>query len=266
MTALLAGDHLVKQFRVPGRRETLTAVDDVSLSVGRSEVVGLVGESGSGKSTVSRMLVGIESATSGSVLLGGRRVESRQDWSQLRSRVQYVFQDPYGSLAPHLSIGDTIGDPLVIRGEGTPAVRRRRVSETLEAVGLSAADAMRYPAVFSGGQRQRISLARALILKPELIICDEIVSGLDVSVQAQILNLLISLRSDFGVAYLFISHDLRVVKYLTERVIVMRSGRAVEAGQTSTVLASPQHAYTQQLVAAVPNFSTPTIPQPTLEN
>lgn len=173
--------------------------------------------------------------------------------------MQYVFQDPYGSLAPHLRIGDTIGDPLTIRGEGTPTERRRRVAETLEAVGLSASDATRYPSVFSGGQRQRISLARALVLRPELIICDEIVSGLDVSVQAQILNLLVSLRSEYGVAYLFISHDLRVVKYLTERVIVMRSGRAVEAGETAMVLAYPQHEYTQQLIAAVPDFGTPTV-------
>lgn len=253
MTDIIRGENLVKRYRVPGRSGPLVAVDDVTIGVRRGEIVGLVGESGSGKSTVSRMLVGIESASSGTVRFGGEQVGPRQ-WRSVRDSVQYVFQDPYGSLAPHLTVRQTVGDALDLRRMGTPAERDERVGRVLEEVGLRRSDARSYPGVFSGGQRQRISLARALVMEPELIICDEIVSGLDVSVQAQILNLLLGLRERLDVAYLFVSHDLRVIKYLCDRVIVMKSGRIVEQGETEQLFADPQHEYTKTLIAAVPHF------------
>lgn len=253
MTDIIRGENLVKRYRVPGRRDALVAVDDVTIGVRRGEIVGLVGESGSGKSTVSRMLVGIEPASSGTVRFAGDTVGPRQ-WRSVRDHVQYVFQDPYGSLAPHLTVRQTVGDALDLRRLGSARERDERVAHVLEEVGLRGSDAKSYPAVFSGGQRQRISLARALVMEPELIICDEIVSGLDVSVQAQILNLLLGLRERLGVSYLFVSHDLRVIKYLCDRVIVMKSGRIVEAGETERLFADPQHEYTKTLIAAVPRF------------
>ena len=251
---LLSAANLVKHYKMPRQKRPLIAVDRVSLSVQESEIVGLVGESGSGKSTVSRMLVGIEPATSGTVTYGGSPIRSAAEWRELRQHVQYVFQDPYGSLAPHLPIRQTVGDSLDLRGIGTPHERNKRVAQVLEDVGLRAADAKSYPTVFSGGQRQRISLARALIMEPRLIICDEIVSGLDVSVQAQILNLLLDLKDRLNVSYLFVSHDLRVIKYLSDRVLVMRSGRVVEEGSSERLFSSPQHDYTRELIAAVPEF------------
>lgn len=260
MTELISAVDLVKDYRLPGRGKPLRAVDHVSLSVNESEIVGLVGESGSGKSTVSRMLVGIESLTSGEVTFGGRPVRSKADWRRLRDDVQYVFQDPYGSLAPHLTVRQTVGDSLDLRGIGTPQDRDRRVAAALEDVGLRASDARSYPAVFSGGQRQRISLARALIMNPKLIVCDEITSGLDVSVQAQILNLLVGLKDQLSVSYLFVSHDLRVIKYLSDRVLVMRSGAVVEQAPAEQLFRAPEHDYTRELIAAVPDFSNDTSP------
>lgn len=251
---LISAVDVVKTYRLPRQKQPLVAVNSVSLSVAESEIVGLVGESGSGKSTVSRMLVGIESVTSGTVSFRGRPVVTRTDWRSLRDSVQYVFQDPYGSLAPHLTVRQTVGDSLDLRGLGTPADRTRRVAEALEDVGLRASDARSYPAVFSGGQRQRISLARALIMRPQLIICDEIASGLDVSVQAQILNLLLGLKDRFDVSYLFVSHDLRVIKYLSDRVLVMRAGEIVEQAPATELFANPRHSYTRELINAVPEF------------
>jgi len=259
VSEVIAGVDLVKSYKLPRQRTPLTAVNDVSLSIDESEIVGLVGESGSGKSTVSRMLVGIEPATSGTVLFRGKPVSSKQEWRTLRDSVQYVFQDPYGSLAPHLTVRQTVGDSLDLRGIGTPQDRDRRVAKVLEDVGLRASDARSYPAVFSGGQRQRISLARALIMEPRLIICDEIASGLDVSVQAQILNLLLGLKERFEVSYLFVSHDLRVIKYLSDRVLVMRSGSIVESATVDDLFAHPQHEYTRELIAAVPDFASDTV-------
>lgn len=256
MTELISGTGLVKRYRLPRQRKPLVAVNSVSLAVEESEIVGLVGESGSGKSTVSRMLVGVEAMTSGTVRYQGRPVESRREWRELRNHVQYIFQDPYGSLAPHLTVRQAVGDSLDLRGIGTPQDRDHRVAKVLEDVGLRPSDAGSYPAVFSGGQRQRISLARALIMEPKLIICDEIVSGLDVSVQAQILNLLLSLKDRFNVSYLFVSHDLRVIKYLSDRVLVMRSGELLEQAPAAQLFADPQHPYTRELIAAVPDFTT----------
>ena len=252
---ILATNHVVKQFG--GRREStrIHAVNDVTLSVSRGEIVGLVGESGCGKSTLSRVLVGIESATSGEVMLDGARVTDRKDWGALRRRVQYVFQDPYGALCPTMTIGETLTDALAINGVREKDERRRRATQMLEQVGLAEGDLDRYPRQFSGGQRQRIGLARALVLGPELIICDEIVSGLDVSVQAQILNLLRDLREQLGVALLFISHDLRVVRYLCDRVIVMYLGQVVEEGRVEDVFSGPRHPYSRGLLASVPDHA-----------
>ena len=252
MTPLIEGRGIVKRFAGRGRSADVLALDGVDISVGLGEVVGIVGESGSGKSTLSRILVGIERATQGIVSHTGEPVAHAAGWGRLRRDVQYVFQDPYMSLAPHLTVGRSIVDGLDIRGEGTAGDRADRVAQTLERVGLKAADARAYPAVFSGGQRQRICLARALVLDPKIIICDEIVSGLDVSVQAQILNLLVELHREQGVGLVFVSHDLRVVKYLCQRLIVMHRGIVVEANETQALFSDPQHEYTRHLLDCVP--------------
>ena len=252
MKPLLEANGIFKEFRGRGRSLDVTALDGVDFSMMPGEVVGIVGESGSGKSTLSRILVGIEKATSGVVNHNDKAVETPADWRALRFDVQYIFQDPYLSLAPHMSVGQIIGDGLEIRGEGTPEDRANRVAKTLEMVGLKASDAQSYPAVFSGGQRQRISLARALVLNPKVIICDEIVSGLDVSVQAQILNLLVELHRDQGVGIVFVSHDLRVVKYLCQRILVMHRGLIVETNTTENLFSNPQHEYTKHLLSCVP--------------
>jgi ABC-type oligopeptide transport system ATPase subunit len=252
VTPLIEGRGIVKRFAGRGRSADVLALDDVDIAVGMGELVGIVGESGSGKSTLSRILVGIERATTGTVLHNGEPVLDPVGWKGLRRDVQYVFQDPYMSLAPHLTVGRSIVDGLDIRGEGTPSDRAERVAQTLERVGLKASDALAYPAVFSGGQRQRICLARALVLDPKIIICDEIVSGLDVSVQAQILNLLVELHVEQGVGLVFVSHDLRVVKYLCQRIIVMHRGHVVEANETEALFSDPQHEYTRHLLDCVP--------------
>ena len=252
MKPLLEATGIVKEFRGRGRSLDVVALDGVDISIMPGEIVGIVGESGSGKSTLSRILVGIEHATKGVVKHNDEVVASPADWRTLRLDIQYIFQDPYLSLAPHMTVGQSIGDGLEIRGEGTSAERSKRIGENLEMVGLKASDAQSYPAVFSGGQRQRISLARALILNPKLIICDEIVSGLDVSVQAQILNLLVELHRNQGVGIVFVSHDLRVVKYLCDRILVMHRGLVVETNTTENLFAHPQHEYTQHLLSCVP--------------
>lgn len=252
MKPLLEANGIVKEFRGRGRSLDVVALRGVDFSIMPGEVVGIVGESGSGKSTLSRILVGLERATQGVVRHFGEIVQTPADWRKLRFDAEYIFQDPYLSLAPHMSVGQSIGDGLEIRGEGTPAERSQRVAATLEMVGLKASDAQSYPAVFSGGQRQRISLARALVLNPKVIICDEIVSGLDVSVQAQILNLLVELHHKQGVGLVFVSHDLRVVKYLCQRILVMHRGLVVEANTTENLFSNPQHEYTQHLLSCVP--------------
>lgn len=257
--AIVAATAIAKSFpsregRRGGGREILSGVD---VAVGRGEIVGLVGESGCGKSTLSRIIVGIERQSAGEVLHEGRPVRSRADWRALRRDVQYVFQDPYGSLPPRMRIGALLSDTLAINAIGTKESRREQAVAALRDVGLPPSALERRPSAFSGGQRQRIGIARALVLEPRVVICDEVVSGLDVSVQAQVLNLLLELQDRRRLGLLFISHDLRVVRYLCDRVLVMRDGVIVEQGETEEVFERPQHAYTRELIAASPSGRRP---------
>ena len=257
MTGILEARDILKTFSVRrgGKTTELTAVKHVSIAVNPGEIVGLVGESGSGKTTVSRIMIGIEQATSGTVLYDGAAVASRADWKALRRDVQYVFQDPFTALCPTMRIGDALAEPLIIHRIGRRDERAGRVRTMLELVGLHADVARRLPNQLSGGQRQRVNLARALMLEPKVLICDEIVSGLDVSIQAQVLQLLIDLQEKLGLSLIFISHDLRIVRYLCSRVLVMYLGEIVEQGPTDSVFEAPQHAYTRSLLAAIPDHS-----------
>jgi oligopeptide/dipeptide ABC transporter ATP-binding protein len=237
------------------RRPVLRAVEAVSLSVARGEVVGLVGESGSGKSTIGRMAVRLLAPSAGRVLVAGTDLAtlSRRDLRRQRRRVQMVFQDPYASLNPNLTVGAALREAMGVHGIGADAAERgRRVSELLEAVGLRRNLAERYPHEFSGGQRQRIGIARALAVEPDMIVADEPVAALDVSVQAQILNLLQDLQRRLGLALLFIAHDLAVVQHIAERVVVLYLGRIMEAGPTEALFQAPRHPYTRALLSAIP--------------
>jgi peptide/nickel transport system ATP-binding protein/oligopeptide transport system ATP-binding protein len=231
------------------------AVDGVSLTLRRGRTVGLVGESGSGKSTLGRVLVGIEKPTRGQVLVGGQDVStmSRADRKELRRTVQMVFQDPYTSLNPRMSVGEIVGEPYRIHRDAVPkSGRRRAVQELLELVGLDPDHLNRYPHQFSGGQRQRIGIARALAVKPQVLVCDEPVSALDVSVQGQVINLLEDIQDELGLSYLFIAHDLAVVRHIADEVAVMYLGRVVEQGPDAAVYDDPRHPYTRALLSAVP--------------
>ena len=230
------------------------AVDGVNLSVGRGESVGLVGETGCGKSSLSRAICGLAPVTSGSVRFNGIDTGSvgKAERRTIRRDMQMIFQDPGGSLNPRMRVGRLIAEPLEIHGIGDRRRRREEVLGMLDAVGLSAGDADRFPHEFSGGQRQRIAIARAVVVRPALILADEPVSALDVSLQAQILNLIAELRRRFGLALLFVSHDLHVVRRLCSRVAVMYLGQIVESGPTDSVLVSPRHPYTRELVASSP--------------
>lgn len=232
----------------------LVAVDDVDLDLDSGTTLGIVGESGSGKSTVARCIVRLTEATAGSIRLEGEDVLALRGAAlkRYRRRVQMVFQDPYGSLNPRLTIGDAIEEPLRVHRIGVRAERAQRVVELLEMVGLSADHRDRYPHEFSGGQRQRIGIARALALGPDLLIADEPVSALDVSVQAQVLNLLADLKSRLGLSMIFIAHDLAVVEHIADEILVMKEGRVVERGPASTVVSRPREPYTKALLAAVP--------------
>jgi peptide/nickel transport system ATP-binding protein len=230
------------------------AVENVSFSIRRGEVVGLVGESGSGKSTIGRLVLRSVDATAGTITFDGTRIDTLSQGAlrPLRRRMQMVFQDPYASLNPRLRVRSIIGESLDAHQLARGAARERRIGDLLEIVGLQAAHADRYPHEFSGGQRQRIGIARALAVEPDLIIADEPVSALDVSVQAQVLNLLQDLRRQFDMAMLFISHDLDVVELMCDRVIVLYLGRIMEVGSVEDICRSPQHPYTQALLAASP--------------
>jgi ABC-type oligopeptide transport system ATPase subunit len=260
MSALLQVRHLVKEFRQGGlfRPAAVTrAVDDISFEIMQGETFGLVGESGCGKTTTGRCILRLIEPTSGQVLFKGRDLAplSANEMRLARRDLQIVFQDPYSSLNPRMRVGAIVGEPLVIFREGTARERARRVADLFELVGLDPAHSARYPHEFSGGQRQRIGLARALALNPSLVIADEPVSALDVSVQAQVVNLLLDLQSRLGLTYLFIAHDLRLVRQICTRVAVMYRGRIVELGEAESVFTAPAHLYTAALLSAVPRIN-----------
>ena len=254
MSELLRVTDLAKHFPSRGGKASIRAVDGVSLTVASGETVGVVGESGCGKSTLGRTILRLIEPTAGQVVFDGVDLQSL-DAAALRAKrrdMQMIFQDPFASLDPRLKVGAIIAEPLVIHSIGDRASRREAVLELLDTVGLEADAATCYPHEFSGGQRQRIGIARAVALRPRLIIADEPVSALDVSIQSQILNLLVELRRRFGLSYIFISHDLAVVEHVSDTVVVMYLGRIVETAAAETLFAKPSHPYTEALISAVP--------------
>ena len=253
-TTLLDVRNLVKHFPVEKSDDVVQAVDGVSFSIKSGETLGLVGESGCGKSTVGRCLLRLEEPTSGEVYFEGRNILDLDNsgMRDLRREMQIIFQDPYASLNPRLSILSIVSEPLTIHGVANKAQRRERVAELLSKVGLDPDYMNRYPHEFSNGQRQRIGIARALALNPKLIVCDEPVSALDVSVQAQVVNLLQDLQSEFGLTYLFISHGLAVVEHISNRVAVMYLGKIVEIADAQELYKNPLHPYTKALLSAIP--------------
>jgi peptide/nickel transport system ATP-binding protein len=240
-----------------GAKREVRAVDGVSLDISAGETLGLVGESGSGKSTLGRLVLRLIEPSSGSVSFDGHDLVAagRGELRRLRRDMQIIFQDPFGSLDPRFRVEDIVGEPLVIHESLSPAARRVRVGELLRAVGLDASALPRYPHEFSGGQRQRIGIARALALRPKFIVADEPVSALDVSVGAQVVNLLAQLQREFQLTYLFISHSMPVVRYLATRIAVMHRGKIVELGTTEQITERPQNAYTQSLLASTPEMA-----------
>ena len=256
---LLQIRELVREYILPRQHifippKRFRALDGVSLSLNYGESFGIVGESGCGKSTLARTVLALESPQSGEVCFQGKVLHTMKtkDLRHMRRGMQMVFQDPYGSLDPRHTVSQIVSEPLTLLGEVSLKIQQQQVAVSLENVGLSPADADKFPHEFSGGQRQRIAIARALITRPSLIVADEPVSALDVSVQAQVLNLMMDLREQHGLAYLFISHDLSIVRHMTTNVAVMYAGQIVETGPTETVFNDAQHPYTSALLEAVP--------------
>ncbi len=268
-TPLLKVEHLSKEFPANSgvfssrfSKRVVSAVNDVSFEIMPGETFGLVGESGCGKSTTGRTIMRLNKPTAGKVFFQGRDVASmnKKELKDMRRDMQFIFQDPYASLNPRMTIGEIVSEPMTIHGIGTKEERLERVRELLDVVGLNPEHINRYPHEFSGGQRQRVGIARAFALKPKLIICDEPVSALDVSIQAQVLNLLKDLQKQYGTAYLFIAHDLSVVQHISDRVAVMYLGNMMEVSDWKTLYAEPHHPYTQSLLSAVP------IPDPDVQH
>ena len=250
MTPLLEVSDLVVEYGTGPA--TFRAVDGVSFSVGKGKTLAIVGESGCGKSTIAKSIVRLLTPTSGRIAVDGVDIAqlSEKALRPFRSRIQMVFQDPYGSLDPHLSAVDIVAEPMRLKGVRSKDERAKLAAELIDRVQLPSTSLHRRPAEFSGGQRQRIGIARALASKPEILVCDEATSALDVSVQAQVLDLLRTIQNDTGITYVFISHNLGVVREISDSVVVMRNGRLVETGATSEVLANPEHPYTRMLRAA----------------
>lgn len=252
--ALVEARELTRYFDI-GRDQRVHAVDQVSLAIDEKEIVGLVGESGSGKSTFGKTLLGLYPKTSGEVLFRGESLPQKyspQDFQRLATKMQMIFQDPYSSLNPRMTVGEIIGEGLKLHSEVSASDTREKVAEWLRRVGLNADHMSRYPHEFSGGQRQRIGIARALILEPEFVVCDEPISALDVSVQAQVINLLGELKERLGLTLLFIAHDLSMVRYVSDRMAVMYLGSMVELGKADEVYFDPKHPYTEVLVGSNP--------------
>ncbi|MBD9525438.1 MULTISPECIES: ATP-binding cassette domain-containing protein [Paracoccus] len=258
MSVVVEGKNIIRDYHIPGSllrpAKTVRAVKGISFSVERGKTLAIVGESGSGKSTLARIIALIDQSSGGELKIEGKPIDiAKQKPSRdMRSKVQMVFQNPYGSLNPRQKIGDVLMEPLLLNTDIPAAERRRRAEEMLVKVGLPAEHFNRYPHMFSGGQRQRIAIARALMLNPTLLVLDEPVSALDLSVQAQVLNLLRDLQEEFNLAYVFISHDLSVVRYIADDVLVMNKGEAVEQGTREELFAAPKHPYTRELFAATP--------------
>jgi len=262
---VLEARHLKRDYHVAGglfsKARTVHAVKGVSFSVEKGKTLAIVGESGCGKSTLARIITLIDAATSGELFIDGQKVDIARDGltPELRRKVQIVFQNPYGSLNPRQKIGDVLAEPLKINTDMPASERRDRAMAMLKKVGLGEEHFNRYPHMFSGGQRQRIAIARALMLNPSLLVLDEPVSALDLSVQAQVLNLLADLQDEFQLTYVFISHDLSVVRYIADEVMVMYFGEAVEYGTRDEVFSNPQHSYTKTLFAATPRADVASI-------
>jgi len=257
MDKLLEIKNLKKYFVIKGEKSghnMLRAVDDISLDIFKGETLGLVGESGSGKTTAGRTLLRLYEPTGGQIIYNGKDI-TKVNMQPYRRKMQYIFQDPYASLNPRMTVGDIIGEPIDIHHLAHDKnERKEHIARLLDQVGLNSEQATRYPHEFSGGQRQRIGIARALAVEPEFIVCDEPVSALDVSIQAQIINMLEKLQRDMGLTYLFIAHDLAVVKHISQRIAVMYLGKIVEITDTRELHAHPLHPYTRALLSAIPAF------------